>query len=181
MASKTCKYFQELEEVLGEKPCLKFVVLASSLRKRPHLATSSSTSNIYNTTEMDNAVLRRKRLISLAIITSHNFLQFSLSVTNNSDSDEETNNILMARHRSKLRSARIKPLRIEGYVERTVQGLTAKQFREHFRMIPNTYEILEAKLGLLLSKESDSGRAIIPVRKQLLSTLWLLATLDSYR
>ncbi|XP_024878431.1 uncharacterized protein LOC112458845, partial [Temnothorax curvispinosus] len=94
---------------------------------------------------------------------------------------EEINNILMARHRRKLRGARKKPLRIEGYVERTVQGLTAKQFREHFRMIPDTYEILEAKLGLLLSKESDSGRAIIPVRKQLLSTLWLLATPDSYR
>ncbi|XP_071634367.1 uncharacterized protein [Temnothorax longispinosus] len=129
---------------------------------------------------MDNAV-RRKRLISLAIIISHKFLQSSLSVTNESDSDEEINNILMARHRRKLRGARKKPLRIEGYVERTVQGLTAKQFREHFRMIPDTYEILEAKLGLLLSKESDSGRAIIPVRKQLLSTLWLLATPDSYR
>jgi len=48
-------------------------------------------------------------------------------------------------------------------------------------MIPDTYEILEATLSLLLSKESDSGRAIIPVRKQLLSTLWLLATPDSYR
>ncbi|XP_071629513.1 uncharacterized protein [Temnothorax longispinosus] len=76
------------------------------------------------------------------------------------------------RHRRKLRGAQKKPLRIEGYMERTVQGLTARQFREHFRMIPNTYEILEAKV---------SGRAIIPVRKQLLSTLWLLATPNSYR
>jgi len=126
-------------------------------------------------------MLHRKRLISLAIITSHKFLQSGLSVINESDSDKETNNILMARYRHKLRGARKKPLRIEGYVERTVQGLTARQFREHFRMIPDTYEIIEAKLSLLLSKENDSGRTIIPVRKQLLSTLWLLATPDSYR
>ncbi|XP_077279671.1 uncharacterized protein LOC143907048 [Temnothorax americanus] len=49
VAPKTCKYFQELEEVLGEKPCLKPVALASSLRKRPHPATSSSVSNTDNT------------------------------------------------------------------------------------------------------------------------------------
>lgn len=42
---KTCKYYEELEEVLGEKPCLKPIALASSLRKRPNSAASSSTGN----------------------------------------------------------------------------------------------------------------------------------------
>lgn len=51
MEPKTCKYFEELEEVLGEKPCLKPVALASNLRKRPHLvaSTSSASSNTDNT------------------------------------------------------------------------------------------------------------------------------------
>jgi len=82
--------------------------------------------------KIDNVVLRRKCLISLAIIISHKFLQFSLSVINESDSDEETNNILMARYRRKLRGARKKPLRIEDYMERTVQSLTATNFASIF-------------------------------------------------
>lgn len=42
---KTCKYFEELEEVLGKKPCLQSIALASSLRKRPHPTSSSSASS----------------------------------------------------------------------------------------------------------------------------------------
>lgn len=52
---KTCKYFEELEEVLGKKPCLKPVALASSLRKRPHPTSSSSaSSDTDNTTNIDD-------------------------------------------------------------------------------------------------------------------------------
>lgn len=49
---KTCKYFEELEEVLGEKPCLKPVALASNLKKRSNSAASLSntSSNTDNTT-----------------------------------------------------------------------------------------------------------------------------------
>ncbi|XP_020298830.1 zinc finger and SCAN domain-containing protein 29-like [Pseudomyrmex gracilis] len=48
---KTCKYFEELDEVLGEKPCLKPVALASNLKKRSHSARSLSSvsSNADNT------------------------------------------------------------------------------------------------------------------------------------
>lgn len=130
---------------------------------------------------MDSVELRKKRLIFLAIMTSNDFLKSSLSVTNDSDTDEEIDSILLARYRRRLRGARKKPLRIVSYVERTVQALTAKQFREHFRMTPDAYESLERKLYPLLSKTSYLGRSTILVRKQLLSTLWLLATPDSYR
>jgi len=125
------------------------------------------------------AELRRKRLICLAIITSDEFLKSAN--LNNSDTDEEIDTIFLTKYRRKLRGARKKPLRIRSYVDRTVPGLTTKQFREHFRMTPDTYEILEEKLGILLNKENHSGRPSISVRKQLLSTLWLLATPDSYR
>jgi|GEM_PF-5343469 len=49
---KTCKYFEELEAVLGEKPCLKPVALASNLKKRSHLAiiSTNASSNTDNTT-----------------------------------------------------------------------------------------------------------------------------------
>lgn len=35
---KTCKFYEELEEVLGEKPCVKPVSIASNLNKRQRLA-----------------------------------------------------------------------------------------------------------------------------------------------
>ncbi|KYN13015.1 hypothetical protein ALC57_14790 [Trachymyrmex cornetzi] len=100
---------------------------------------------------------------------------------NDSETDEEMDIIFRTKYQHRLRGARKKLLRIIDYVDRTIPGLIAKQFRERFRMIPDTYEILEAKLSLLLIKENYSGRPTIPVRKQLLSTLWLLATPDSYR
>ncbi|XP_011859439.1 PREDICTED: putative nuclease HARBI1 [Vollenhovia emeryi] len=130
---------------------------------------------------IDSIELRRNRLISLVITTSDNFLESSLNITNDSDPDEEINTILLAKYQQRLRGVRRKPLRIIGYVERTVPSLTAKQFREHFRMTPAAYETLEMKLSASLSKTSHSGKPTIPVRKQLLSTLWILATPDSYR
>jgi hypothetical protein len=42
---KTCKYFEELEEVLGEKPCLKPVPLASNLKKRSFPEAFSNVSS----------------------------------------------------------------------------------------------------------------------------------------
>lgn len=53
---KTCKFYEELEEVLGEKPCVKPVALASNLNRKRMAAeidevnedeneSSSSTSN----------------------------------------------------------------------------------------------------------------------------------------
>ncbi|XP_018403070.1 PREDICTED: uncharacterized protein LOC108779996 [Cyphomyrmex costatus] len=52
---KTCKYFKELEEVIGEKPCLKPIALASNLKKRSHLAViSKNTSSTDTTNDTDN-------------------------------------------------------------------------------------------------------------------------------
>lgn len=60
-----------------------------------------------------------------------------------------------------------------------VPRMNTQQFKRHFRRSPATYENLEAKLGpMLLFSE---GKTVIPVKKQLLGSLWLLATPDSYR
>ncbi|XP_011687395.1 PREDICTED: putative nuclease HARBI1 [Wasmannia auropunctata] len=48
-------------------------------------------------------------------------------------------------------------------------------------MTPNTFHLLENKLSLMLSKQNNMGRSVISPRVQLLATLWLLATPDSYR
>jgi len=81
------------------------------------------------------------------------------------------------RVRGKVRKAN----RIEGFIENVIPRLNRKQFKEHFRISPAVFENLENRLGNLLSRQTATGRSTIPVRKQLLATLWLLATPDSYR
>lgn len=92
------------------------------------------------------------------------------------DSDLDEGDI---RKRVQLRGVQRKPPRVKGYVEITVPRFNTQQFRRHFRMTPTTYENLETRLNPVLS--FSKGKAVVPVRKQLLGSLWLLATPDSYR
>lgn len=127
---------------------------------------------------MDN---ERRRVIALTAITlSNEFLRCNVffdTSSDESDSDVDERDLTI-RRRIQLRGVQRKPPRVEGYVEITVPRFTTQQFRRHFRMTPTTYETLEAKLNPLLSV-SEGKR--MPVRKQLLGSLWLLATPDSYR
>jgi len=45
MEPKICKYFEELKGMLGKKPRLKPVTLASNLKKRSHLAIISNNAS----------------------------------------------------------------------------------------------------------------------------------------
>ncbi|XP_024894120.1 protein ALP1-like isoform X2 [Temnothorax curvispinosus] len=122
----------------------------------------------------------RRRAVALTAITlSNDFLRCHVifdtdSETSDSDLDEGD-----MRRRFQLRGGRRKPPRIKNYVEVTVPRFNTQQFRRHFRMTPATYENLEARLSPILSL--SEGKAVIPLRKQLLGSLWLLATPDSYR
>lgn len=103
-----------------------------------------------------------------------------------SDSDSESDEDLVQELINIERDLRIrgkmrKPARVEGYMEHIIPRFSAKQFKEHFRMEPAVFNIIENRLGLLLLKQDAIGRSTVPVRKQLLATLWLLATPDSYR
>lgn len=80
-----------------------------------------------------------------------------------------------------IRGQQIKPQRIQAYVEKIIPRLPSNQFREHFRMLPETYELFKQKLANALSKQNNEGWSTIPVCKQLLTSLSLLATADSYR
>lgn len=70
--------------------------------------------------------------------------------------------------------------RILSYVSHTVPRFTTRQFQNNFRLTPNMFDELENRIGPLL-KAHTRGRNQVPVRKQLLSTIWLLGTPDSYR
>ncbi|GAB1867340.1 Protein ALP1-like isoform X1 [Camponotus japonicus] len=101
------------------------------------------------------------------------------SESDNSDSDTSDEELDMRIH-LQLRGPQRKPTRILGYMEHTIPQLHREQFRKHFRVTPTTYNLLEQKLASAL--QGDIGvKSHIPVRKQLLAILWLLATPDSYR
>ncbi|KYN28349.1 Putative nuclease HARBI1 [Trachymyrmex cornetzi] len=70
--------------------------------------------------------------------------------------------------------------RVKNYVERIVSNYTAEEFKMHFRLFPATFEFLLELIGPILIT-SLSGRKPVPVQKQLLLALWMMATPDSYR
>lgn len=124
---------------------------------------------------------RRRAIVSIVITISNHFLHENIffdTDSESSDSDFDEREVEL-RKRITLRGVQRKPARVEGYVEITVPRLNDEQFRKHFRMTPTTYENLEAKLAPMLS--FSEGKNTIPVRKQLLGSIWLLATPDSYR
>ena len=119
-------------------------------------------------------------ILALAINAS---IQMIRNVKENEEHDErqwlDRLHVVMLERR--LRGERLKPTRIGSYMDVTIPNMTSNQFRQHFRMTPEVYEALENRVGPLLSKQHTIGRPVIPVRTQLLVTLWLLATPDSYR
>lgn len=128
----------------------------------------------------------RKYILALAIVASDKlFIDALFNVeSEESDSDESDNEEqiqMELRQEINVRGQQVKPRRVEGYVEEIIPRLTNNQFREHFRILPETYELLEQRLSNALSNQNNDGRPMVPVRKQLLASLWLLATPDSYR
>lgn len=67
------------------------------------------------------------------------------------------------------------------YMNEIVPRFSDKVFRQHFRMTKTTFENLERRLTPALIRIGRKGRPMIPVKKQLLSVIWLLATPDSFR
>ncbi|CAL1680997.1 unnamed protein product [Lasius platythorax] len=67
---KTCKFYKDLEEVLGEKPCVKPVSLASNLNKRHRTIINSKEQNDFDeifedsessTSQSEEGLLKKKR------------------------------------------------------------------------------------------------------------------------
>lgn len=72
-------------------------------------------------------------------------------------------------------------VREQMYINEIVPRFSNMVFRQHFRMTRTTYENLEQWLTPALMRIGRKGRPMIPVRNQLLSVIWLLATPDSFR
>lgn len=128
-----------------------------------------------------------KRLAVLGAVASQYFLkniikELESDSGSDSGSDEElVQELINIEKDLRIRGKREKAIRVEGDVEYTIPRLSAKQFKEHFRIQPAVFDNLENRLGNMLIRQEATGRSTVSVRKQLLATLWLLATPDSYR
>ncbi|XP_046401493.1 putative nuclease HARBI1 [Ischnura elegans] len=80
-----------------------------------------------------------------------------------------------------IREERNKIPRIEGFVERIIPSFSSAEFQSHFRLLPETFEFLLGEIGESLRRDSAWGRVPIAEEKQILISLWRLATPDSYR
>ncbi|XP_025158027.1 protein ANTAGONIST OF LIKE HETEROCHROMATIN PROTEIN 1-like isoform X2 [Harpegnathos saltator] len=125
-------------------------------------------------------------LVAGAITGGYNLLKLIVGKTQNEESSEEEYDrwneeadIFEARVRKRGDFRHV--TRIEGYVNITIRDYSERQFREHFRMTRETYEIFEQILAPDLIRTAESGRHTLDVRTQLLAVLWLLATPDSFR
>jgi len=131
---------------------------------------------------MDDSSNKKRSLI---ITASYYFLTILTELTNESDSENDSEELVQhfinIEKSLRIRGKRRKIYRVEGYVENIIPRFCTKQFKEHFRIEVSVYDTLENKIGNLLLRQNTSGRSTLPVRKQLLATLWLLATPDSYR
>ncbi|XP_029176982.1 putative nuclease HARBI1 [Nylanderia fulva] len=69
------------------------------------------------------------------------------------------------------------------YIERVVPNYSRTVFKEHFRIFPETFEMVLTIIGPALRAINNtlSGRKPIPERKQLFIAIWFMATPDSYR
>lgn len=132
------------------------------------------------------AANKRQVVALVACAASQYFLEIinRLGIDSNSDSenDEElVQEVINIEANPRTRGKKRKAVRVEGFVEYTIPRLSAKQFKEHFRISTAIFDNLENKIGNLLLRQKSTGRSTISVRKQLLATLWLLATPNSYR
>ncbi|KAF5281931.1 hypothetical protein FQR65_LT14457 [Abscondita terminalis] len=81
---------------------------------------------------------------------------------------------------SYLKKERVHRQRLKGYVEEVIPSYNDRQFQSHFRMRRATFNFI---LNLIRPaiRRIRYGRETIPPEKQLLITLWRMATPDSYR
>ncbi|XP_018300775.1 uncharacterized protein [Mycetomoellerius zeteki] len=73
--------------------------------------------------------------------------------------------------------------KLSDYVERVIPGYSKTVFKEHFRMFPQTFEMVLIIIGPGLRAINNNlcNRKPISEEKQLLIAIWFMATPDSYR
>lgn len=115
--------------------------------------------------------------IVLAVIASKKMLSALNLLPPFLDEDEECSPY----HEMHLATQRAKVLRLTGYIEHIIPGYSAKEFKSHFRISRQSFDKLVPIVDSKIEKICLLGRPMIPTERQLLATLWILATPDSYR
>jgi len=91
----------------------------------------------------------RKNIIFSAIFANEQLFRLLFSETlENSDKEEELAEVFLLEAHLRLHGPSKKSVRIEGYVENIIPRFNTKQFREHYRMLPSTFALLENHLDL---------------------------------
>lgn len=128
----------------------------------------------------------RKNIIVACVVTAgHEVIRTTLNSLYLESSDDEITemieeaNLIEAQIRFGNRGCCVVRERL--YVNEIIPRFSDEVFRQHFRMTRTTYENLEQRLTPALTRIEKEGRPMIPVRNQLLSVIWLLATPDSFR
>ena len=73
--------------------------------------------------------------------------------------------------------------RITGYFEQTIPRYLADEFKQHFRMTKETFDILSREIIRRgrIPLGNPSGRPVIPPQKQILTLLWDMANQEPAR
>lgn len=69
------------------------------------------------------------------------------------------------------------------YAEVTVPNFNSRQFKQHFRMSPETFEslLVEVHRSSVGIHELKRGQPELKLEKQTMMTIWCLANLESFR
>ncbi|XP_024872535.1 uncharacterized protein LOC112455066, partial [Temnothorax curvispinosus] len=110
----------------------------------------------------------RKKIVVTAVSLIVQELEFS-----SSESDDEELQLIG-------RNPRRTVTRIENYVEELIPKLTKKEFKAHFRMLPETCNYILSRIEHRLHRITN-GTPMISPRTQFLLALWRMATPDSFR
>ena len=118
----------------------------------------------------------RKRLLAFVFDQGRKLLTSSEEANNNDDMGE-----IFLLFQQTLEKERVPRVRITGYFEETCQMYSQEEFRRHFRMNREVVflisEILRNCPGIPSPEtQQHGGRTPVDVEKQLLITLWYLAT-----
>ncbi|XP_016665078.1 putative nuclease HARBI1 [Acyrthosiphon pisum] len=118
-----------------------------------------------------------QRILAIAASSSFKLLLDCGLFTFNDDDDEDDENLTFEKDF---------PIRIQNYIENVVVHYSDNVFQSHFRLSRTVFyntllPMIEISQNNMTNKEKKTGRPEIPIVKQLLSVLWILATPDSYR
>lgn len=124
-------------------------------------------------------------IISCAVTAGQELIRTTLNNLYSESSDDEAEGVVeeasFVEAQLRFSNRSCCEVREQLYVNEIIPRFNNKVFRQHFRMTKTTYENLERRLAPMLMRVGKEGRPMIPVRNQLLSVIWLLATPDSFR